>query len=367
MKKGCLIPLIIVVVIAIGGAAFAVYKLYMDEQKGPATYETQTGSTQTIIKKTVATGSVQPRKEVEIKPQISGIVKEIYVEAGDTIQENDLIAKVKVIPDMASLNNAQNRLERAKLNLDNAKKDYDRNAQLLEQGVISEAEFQQFDLAYSQAQEELTAAKDALSIVENGVGKRSGATQNTLIKSTIGGMVLDVPVKEGNSVIEANNFNEGTTIASVADMTDLIFIGKVDESEVEKLEVGMELILSIGAIDKKKFTAVLEYIAPKGVEENGAIQFEIKAAVTLDKEQFIRAGYSANADVVLAKRENVLAISESLLQFGKDSVFVEVETSPDIYEKRLIKTGLSDGLNIEVLEGVGAEDKIKKWNQPIFE
>ena len=359
--------MIILVVIAIGGAALAVYKLYMDEQKGPANYNTETGFIKTIIKKTVATGSVQPRKEVEIKPQISGIVKEIYVEAGDTIQENDLIAKVKVIPDMASLNNAQNRVERAKLNLENAKKDYDRNAQLVEQEVISEAEFQQFDLAHSQAQEELTAAQDALSIVENGVGKRSGATQNTLIKSTIGGMVLGVPVKEGNSVIEANNFNEGTTIASVADMKDLIFIGKVDESEVEKLEVGMELILSIGAIDKKRFMAILEYIAPKGLEENGAIQFEIKAAVTLDSEQFIRAGYSANADVVLAKRENVLAVSESLLQFGKDSVFVEVETSPDIYEKRLIKTGLSDGLNIEVLEGISAEDKIKKWNQPIFE
>ena len=368
MKKGCLIPLIIFVVLAVGGAIAVIYKLYVDEQKGLARYETETAVVKTIIDKTVATGSVQPRKEVAIKPQISGIVKEIFVEAGDTIQENQLIARVKVIPNMASLNNAQNRVERAKLNLENSQRDYDRNAKLIEQEVISVAEFQQFELAFRQSKEELEAAKDALSIVQEGVGKRSGSSTNTtLIKATIGGMVLDVPVKEGNSVIEANNFNEGTTIASVADMKDLIFLGKVDESEVEKLEVGMDLILTIGAIEERTFNAVLEYISPKGVDENGAIQFDIKAAVKLVEGEFIRAGYSANADVVLSKREDVMSISESLLQFSNDSVFVEVETSPDFYEKRLIKTGLSDGIFIEVLSGVSEADKIKKWSQPIFE
>ncbi|MEO0404606.1 MAG: HlyD family efflux transporter periplasmic adaptor subunit, partial [Bacteroidota bacterium] len=251
--------------------------------------------------------------------------------------------------------------------LENARKDYERNAALVEQGVISEAAFQQFDLAYSQAQEEVTASRDALNIIEKGVGTRNGSAQNTLVKATKGGMILDVPVKEGNSVIEANNFNEGTTIASIADMNDLIFVGKVDESEVEKLKVGMDLIMTIGAIEDKTFDAVLEYISPKGTDENGAIKFEIKAAVKLRKDVFVRAGYSATADVVLDKREDVLSIPEGLLQFKGDTVYVEVQTGEDQYEERIIETGLSDGMMIEVLGGISKDDKIKKWSNPIYE
>ncbi|NQX90894.1 MAG: efflux RND transporter periplasmic adaptor subunit [Flavobacteriales bacterium] len=367
MKKGCIIPIILLVILAIGGAIGAIYYLWEEEQKGPARFDTESATVETIIDKSVATGAVQPREEVQIKPLISGIVKEIYVEAGDTIKEDQVIAKVRVIPNMSNLNNAQNRLERAKLSLENARKDYERNAELVEQGVISEAEFQQFDLAFSQAQEEVTASKDALNIIEKGVGTRNGSAQNTLVKATEGGMILDVPVKEGNSVIEANNFNEGTTIASIADMNDLIFLGKVDESEVEKLEVGMELILTIGAIEDKTFDAVLEYISPKGVEDNGAIKFEIKAAVRLRPNEFVRAGYSATADVVLAKRENVLSIPEALLQFRGDTVYVEVEVEEDRYEERVVTTGLSDGMMIEVLDGISKDDKIKKWSNPIFE
>jgi HlyD family secretion protein len=368
MKKSCLIPLIILCVLAIGGAAYAIFTLYLDEVEGPATYKTQTASTATIIDKTVATGSVQPRKEVAIKPQISGIVKEIYVEAGEQIEVNDLIAKVKVIPNMVSLNNAENRVEQAKISLDNAIMDYERNAELMEKGVIAAADFQGFEIAQRQAQEELDAAKDALAIVKEGVSQRSGSSSLTLIKATIPGMVLDVPVKEGNSVIEANNFNDGTTIASIADMKDLLFIGKVDESEVEKLEIGMELILTIGAIEDRTFPATLEYIAPKGVEDNGAIKFEIKAAVNLNEGEFVRAGYSANADVVLRKRENVLAIDEALVQFDDEKKpFVEVEVSENIYEKRMVELGLSDGMKVEVLSGLSAEDKIKMWSAPIYD
>jgi HlyD family secretion protein len=276
---------------------------------------------------------------------------------------------VKVIPDMVSMSNAENRLERARISRDNAAMDFERNLELFEKGVISRADFQQFEIAKRQAGEEMNAAEDNLAIIREGVAKRSGSgTSLTLIRSTIGGMVLDVPVKEGNSVIEANNFNDGTTIASIADMEDLIFLGKVDESEVEKLSLGMDLILTIGAIQSKKYEAKLEYIAPKGVAENGAIQFEIKAAVRLDKADFIRAGYSANADIVLDRKDSVLTISETLVQYDDEQkAFVEVATGENTYERRDVKLGLSDGLRVEVLGGIVADDKIKMWSQPIYE
>jgi HlyD family secretion protein len=366
MRKGCLIPLIILVVLIIGGAIYTFFFLYEKEQADPLTYRVEEAIIGNVIKKTVATGSVIPRKEILIKPQISGIIKEIYVEAGDTIKEGDLIAKVRIIPDMASLSNAENRVNRAKISLENAEMDFDRNKKLLEQGVISKAEFQPFEIAKKQAKEELAGAEDNLQIVKEGVAKSSGAATNTLIRSTIAGMVLDVPVKEGNSVIEANNFNEGTTIASVADMGDLIFEGKVDESEVEKLSTGMDLIMRIGAMETKDFKATLEYIAPKGVDENGAIQFQIRAAVKLEQGQFIRAGYSANADVVLDRRDSVLTISESLIQYDENQKpFAEVETAPNQYERRDLELGLSDGMMVEVLNGVKKGDKLKVWNQPI--
>jgi len=365
MKKGCLITLVLFILLIIGGAAFTFYYLYAKEQEDPMTFNTQTAEVTDIIQKSVATGSVIPRKEILIKPQISGIIKEIYVEAGDSVREGDLIAKVKVIPDMVSLNNADNRVSRAKISLDNASLDFSRNQKLLQQEVIAKAEFQTFEIAKRQAEEELKAAEDNLQIVKEGVSKSAGKETNTLIRATIAGMVLDVPVEKGNSVIEANTFNEGTTIASVADMKDLIFEGNVDESEVEKLQQGMDLIVKIGAIEGKQFDAVLEYIAPKGVDLNGAIQFTIKAAVNLKSGEFIRAGYSANADVVLGRRDSVLAISEALLQFEQgQKPFVEVMTAPDTYERREVELGLSDGLKIEVISGLTLEDQIKIWNRP---
>lgn len=351
---------IIVLVGILGLFVWTLYFLYQKNQEEPIVYETEAPAYRTIIKKSVATGSVVPRNEIFIKPQISGIIQQIYVKPGDIVKNGDLIARVKVIPNMGALNNAENRVNRAKISLNNAQMDYDRNKSLVDQGVISQAEFQQFEIARKQANEELNAAEDALAIVRDGVSNKVGNSSNTLIRSTVRGMVLDVPVEEGFNVIEANNFNDGTTIASVADMDNLIFQGQIDESEVEKLQLGMELIMNIGAIEQDEFKAILEYISPKGVTEEGAIKFEIKAAVAADTNHFIRAGYSANADVVLDRKDSVLSIDEALITFEDDKTFVEVETSPQKFEKREIQVGISDGIHIEVVSGISETDKIKK-------
>ena len=339
--------------------AYTIYFLYQKSQAKPVVYQTTTPFTESIIKKTVATGSVVPRKEIAIKPQVSGIIDIIYVEAGDMVAKGDLIAKVRIIPNMVNLNNAESRVKQAKIMMRDAEADYKRQKKLFDNDVIAAAEYQDAEIAYSQVQQELEAAENNLQLIKEGQTKSTGATTNTLIRSTIDGMVLDVPVKEGNSVIESNTFNDGTTIANIADMGEMIFEGKVDETEVGKIEEGMNLILSIGAIEDLTFSALLEHISPKGVEENGAIQFKIKAAVSLKDSSFVRAGYSANADIVLDRVDSVMVIQESLLIFENDSTYVEVETEPQVFEKRYIETGLSDGINIEVISGLSMEDKIK--------
>ena len=349
---------VIILVIFIGTIVY----LYKKSQAKPVIFDTQKPLVTNIVKKTVATGSVLPRREIEIKPQVSGIVEALYVEAGKKVRKGDPIAKVKIIPNMIALNEAESRLNRANIALDDAKQAYDRRKLLFDQKVIAAAEFQTYQIALKTAKESVGAAEDNLQITREGITKKAGQATNTVIRSTIEGMVLTVPVEVGNSVIESNNFNAGTTIATVADMGEMIFKGKVDESEVGKLHEGMELILSVGAIDNDKFKASLEHISPKGVEENGAIQFEIKAAVKLKSTNFIRAGYSANADIVLEHRDSVMAIPESLLQFKGDKAFVEVESAPQSFKKRFIKTGLSDGINIEVLSGLTKKDKIKIVN-----
>jgi HlyD family secretion protein len=263
---------------------------------------------------------------------------------------------------MVNLNNAESRVNRAKISLEDAKRNFDRQKDLFEQNVISKTDFEAYELQYNTAVEELESAENNLQLIKEGQTRQTGESTNTLIRSTIDGMVLDIPVEIGNSVIESNTFNDGTTVANIADMGEMVFEGKVDESEVGKIKEGMDLILTIGAINDVRFNAILEHISPKGVEENGAIQFEIKAAVNLIDTVFVRAGYSANADIVLDKRDSVLAISEALLQFENDTAFVEVETEPQTFEKRTIETGLSDGINIEILSGLTEDDKIKKLN-----
>lgn len=367
MNKGCLYALIVFVVIIIFGAGGTLWYLKAKEDRGPEQFDALSPQISNVILRTVANGSVQPRKEVEIKSQISGIASEVFVEAGDKVKTGDLLARVRVIPNMVNLSNAENRLERARIALDNAVMDYNRNTKLLANGVISPAEFQQFEIARRQAVEELNASEDNFQIVRDGVGQRTGKSTLTEIRSTITGMVLDVPVKAGNSVIEANNFNDGTTICVIADMDDLIFQGKLDESEVEKLAIGMNLILTIGAIEGRTYPAQLEYISPKGVEENGAIQFEVRAAVALGERDFIRAGYSANATVVLDRRDSVLTISERVVQYDRElKPFVEVLVGQNLWERREVQLGLSDGLNAEVLDGLSGSEELKLWNKPRF-
>jgi HlyD family secretion protein len=343
------------------GVLWTFYFLYNKSQQPPVIYKTLMAFDTVIIKKTVATGSVIPRKEVNMKSQVSGIIEKLYIVAGKEVKQGDVIAKIKIIPNMINLANAENRLNQAHIGVDNAKIDYDRNLALLNQSVISKSDFQQYDVKYKNTLEELKASENNLALIKEGVTKDAGNATNTLVKSTITGMVLDVPVKEGGQVIESNTFNEGTTIAAVANMGEMIFEGKLDESEVGKVKVGMPIVLTIGAIDKEKFAAELEYISPKGVTENGAIQFVIRAMVKKENMAggFLRAGYSANADIILDKKDKVLAIPESVLVFEGEKTYVEIETAPNKYEKRAVKTGLSDGINIEVLSGLKKNEKIK--------
>ncbi len=356
MKKIIRITLLILILAVF---VITIVYLYKKSQVKPVVYQTEKPFITNIVKKTVATGSVIPRKEIEIKPQVSGIVEEIFVLAGKKVKQGDIIARVRIIPDLINLNNAEARLDRAKIAFDDAKLNADRQEKLFSQGVISAVENQQTQVSFKNARQEVDAAEANLELIREGVNKKSGKTTNTLIRSTIDGMILDIPVKVGNSVIETNTFNAGTTIATIADVGDMIFQGKVDETEVGKIKPGMDLMLTIGAIENDTFHAELKYISPKGVLENGAVQFEIKADVRLKDNQFIRAGYSANADIVLDHRNQVMAVKEAMLLFKGDSTYVEVETAPQKFEKRLIKTGLSDGINIQVVSGITDKDNVK--------
>ncbi len=348
------------IVILVGIFGGTIYFLYTKSKKAPEVFATKNPFVTNVIRKTVATGSVVPRREIDIVPQVSGIIDQLYIVAGDFVKKDQVIAKIKIIPDMVNLNNAENRMNRAKLSYDDAKIDYDRQKKLYDDKVVSYDEYKTSKVAFDAAREEMTAADNNLDLIKNGVTKSAQTATNTLVRSTVNGMVLDVPIKEGNSVIQSNTFNNGTTICTVADMKDMIFKGKVDETEVGKIKEGMPIELEIGAIEKDKFGAILEYIAPKGKEENGAIQFEIKANVVLKENQFIRAGYSANANIVLEKKDSVLVIPEGLLKFEKDSSYVEIETAkPQEFEKRMVKTGISDGINIEIKKGLTKVDKVK--------
>ncbi len=338
--------------------AFVGYFLYQKSNKDPVVFSTTKPFIASIEKKTVANGSIKPRKEVALKPQISGIIAKLYVEAGQIVKAGSIIAKIKVIPDDVTLSNAEAGLKQAKIRMEEARLEKDRREKLFKEKVISEAEYNQYLFEHQRAEEEADAAENNLQLIREGVSKKQTQT-TTLVKATISGMILDVPVKEGEQVIQSNNFNSGTTIASIADMNDLIFEGKVDESEIGKLKEGMELKITVGAIEEKTFQAKLEYIAPKGVDEEGTIQFQIKAAMDDIDSALIRAGYSANADIILDHRDSVLAIMERDVLFENGKKFAEVETGEQKFEKREVQTGLSDGINIEIISGLSKDDKVK--------
>ena len=312
-----------------------------------------------ISRKTLITGQIGPRNEVAVKPQINGIIAELYKEAGQEVKENEVIAKLKVIPDMNSLSAAQSRVRLAEINYAQALTNYEREKTLYERNLVSKQEYEQTMQALNQAREEKSAAQDALEIIRDDVSSANATSSSTLIRSTISGLILDVPVKVGNSVIQANTLNDGTTVATVADMNDLIFKGNVDETEVGTLREGMPMTITIGALQNYTFDAVLDYISPKAVQNNGANQFEIRAAVKPQEDNKIRSGYSANAELVLESAEHVLAIPESALEFSGDSTFVYVKNATGTYDRKPITTGLSDGINIVVTSGLKEGEKVR--------
>jgi HlyD family secretion protein len=355
-------------VIIFGGIAVALIAVLIwfgkKNSASPIEYKTEKAFKATIIKKSVATGKVTPLEEIEIKPQITGIIDKILLLEGANVKKGDLIATVRVVPNEQSLISAKGTVDNVRLRLSNAKVSYLRNKNLFEKGVISRAEYEAVELSYNQGKQDLKNAQNNYQIIKKG-SSGSGASANTNILAQMSGTILEIPVKEGDQVIQSNNFNAGTTIASIADMSKMIFEGKVDESEVGKLVKGTEIEISLGAIENKKFPAVLNFIAPKGTEEAGAVQFKIKADVSLDDEYFIRAGYSANAEIVLEKKDSVLSIKESLLQFDRktEEPYVEIKNAEGEFEKKDVKLGTSDGVNVEILEGVTKDDDIKIWNK----
>lgn len=359
MKKFLKITALVVVAIL-----FILTFVFLYQKSKPKTivYETLSTAVADLEKTTVATGKIEPRDEILIKPQISGIIEEVYKEAGQAIKKGEVIAKVKVIPELGQLNSAESRVRLSGINTSQAEKDFARIKKLYESKLISREDYEKSEVAVKQAREEKQTAIDNLEIVKEGITKNSASFSSTMIRSTIDGLILDIPVKKGNSVIMSNTFNDGTTIATVANMNDLIFRGNIDETEVGRIHEGMPVKITIGALQNLTFNAVLEYISPKGVENNGANQFEIKAAITIPDSVKIRSGYSANAEIVLQKANKILAVPESAIEFSGDSTFVYLLTDSvpvQSFKRISVKTGMSDGIKIEIKSGLKAKDKVR--------
>ena len=358
MKYSKLIIAIIIAFIFIGTFVF----LYQKSQPEPIVYNEFTTKTSDISKTTLITGKIEPRNEVNVKPQISGIITDIYKEAGDVVKAGEVIAKVKVIPDMSQLSSAESRVRLAEINAKQAQTDYDRDKVLFDKHLITAESFDKVSQTLHQAQEEVKAANDALEVVRDGVSKSNASASSTLIRSTISGVILDIPVKVGNTVILSNTFNDGTTIATLANMKDLIFRGNIDETEVGQLAIGVPMKITIGALQDVKLNASLEYISPKAVENNGANQFEIKAAIDIKGAKSLRSGYSANAEIVLQTDKNVLTIPESAVEFSGDSTFVYLvkgKGEQKTYERHPVTIGISDGVNIEIKKGLSNKDIVR--------
>ena len=349
------IVIALIAVVLVGTFVF----LYKNSKPEEIRYQEFAASKQDISRTTVLTGKIVPRNEVNIKPQINGIIAEIYKEAGQMVQQGEVIARLTVIPDMNSLSAAQSRVRLSEINLKQAQTNFDREKALYEKNLVSAEEYEKTEQALNQAKEEYAASQESLEVIRDGVSSKNATSSSTLIRSTITGLILDIPVKVGNSVIQANTLNDGTTVATVANMNDLIFEGQVDETEVGLLYEGMPLTITIGALRDYTFDAKLEYISPKAVESNGANQFKVKAAVKVDSEHTIRSGYSANAQIELEKKENVLSVPESSLEFVGDDAYVYTKAEDGTYKQTKITTGLSDGVNIEVKEGLAEGDTVR--------
>ena len=346
------------------GALFAAAFFIKTNNKSAIVYDTQTAITTSIERKTVVTGKVIPEDEVEIKPQIQGIIEALFVEEGDLVNTGDLLAKIKVVPNEQNLNSAEGRLANSRIVLKNAEIELNRNKDLFEKGIISKQNFDNVQLRFNQSKQDVSNAVSDLQIIRSG-SKGGAASANTNIRATVPGTVLEIPVEEGFQVIASNSFNAGTTIATIADLNKMIFEGKVDEAEVGKLRVGMPLEVNLGAIEDQALEAQLKFIAPKGNEEQGAVQFIIEADLFLNDSIFVRAGYSANASLVLERKDSIMAIPEALLQFDRETEepYVEVQTEDQKFERRDVEIGISDGVNVEIISGLTKEDQIKVWNK----
>ena len=350
--------------VLIAGSLFAAAFFVKTNNKSAIIFETEKMFKTSIEKKTVVTGKVIPEDEVEITPQIQGIIDGIYVEEGDQVNNGDLLAKIKVVPNEQNLNSAEGRLANSRIILKNAKIEYERNKSLFKNGIISKQQFDNVELNYNQAKLDVSNSKSDLQIIRLG-SKGGSASANTNIRATVAGTVLEIPVEKGDQVIASNSFNAGTTVATIADLNKMIFEGKVDEAEVGKLVIGMPLEVNLGAVEDKSLKAKLKFIAPKGNEEQGAVQFKIEADLFLNDSIFVRAGYSANASLVLERKDSVMAISESLLQFDSktEEPYVEIEVGDQKFERKNIEIGISDGVNVEIITGISEDDKIKVWNK----
>ena len=346
------------------GALFAAAFFIKTNNKSAIVYDTQTVITTSIERKTVVTGKVIPEDEVEIKPQIQGIIEALFVEEGDLVNTGDLLAKIKVVPNEQNLNSAEGRLANSRIVLKNAEIELNRNKDLYEKGIISKQNFDNVQLRFNQSKQDVSNAVSDLQIIRSG-SKGGAASANTNIRATVPGTVLEIPVEEGFQVIASNSFNAGTTIATIADLNKMIFEGKVDEAEVGKLRAGMPLEVNLGAIEDQALEAQLKFIAPKGNEEQGAVQFIIEADLFLNDSIFVRAGYSANASLVLERKDSIMAIPEALLQFDRETEepYVEVQTEDQKFDRRDVEIGISDGVNVEIISGLTKEDQIKVWNK----
>ena len=356
MKKVIKYIVVVLIVAVFAGTFVFLYKKSKPEE---IRYQELTAAKQDIARTTVLTGKIVPRNEVNIKPQINGIIAEIFKEAGQMVQQGEVIARLTVIPDMNSLSAAQSRVRLSEINLKQAQTNFDREKALFEKDLISAEEYEKVEQQLNQAKEEYAASQESLEVIRDGVSSKNATSSSTLIRSTITGLILDIPVKVGNSVIQANTLNDGTTVATVANMNDLIFEGQVDETEVGSLYEGMPLTITIGALRDYTFDASLEYISPKAVESNGANQFKVKAAVKVDSEHTIRSGYSANAQIELEKAADVLTVPESALEFIKNEPYVYLKAEDSTYTQTKVTTGLSDGVNIEVKEGLSEGDIVR--------
>lgn len=352
------VPVLLTTSIFVAFVATLVF-LYRKSEARPIVYQTVAPTVMDIVKKTVAPGALVPRREVTIKPHVSGVIEHLLIQPGQTVKQGALVARIRIMPNMVLVDTAETKVKSAEISFQSAQNEAERFQQLYAQNLISQTEFNQYQLAARLRKAELDAAESNRDLLVQGSSKKSTRVANVVI-STVEGTVLEVPVKEGASVIESNNFNEGTTIATVADMSDMIFQGRVDESEVGKIREGMPVAIAVGALGSERFEGKLEYIAPKGAEKDGTIEFEVKAALMLKAGIMIRANYSANADIILERRDHALAISESVVKFEKGGAFVEVETKPQRFERREVKLGLSDGINVEILSGLDAATRVKK-------